>query len=74
MLSLNLMERHKKSKKISRIIKKEGKSAASGNFVPFTGSSNPRDLSAHYLKTNIQDDRNRILEAISNFYEEIDCK
>jgi hypothetical protein len=31
-------------------------------------------FAAHYLKTNIQDDRNRILEAISNFYEEIDCK
>jgi len=30
-------------------------------------------FAAHYLKTNIQDDRNRILVAISNFYEEIDC-
>jgi intergrase/recombinase len=30
-------------------------------------------FAAHYLKTNIQDDRNRILEAINNFYEEIEC-
>jgi hypothetical protein len=31
-------------------------------------------FAAHYLKTNIQDDRNRILKAVGNFYEQITCK
>jgi len=39
------LERHKKSEKNVRAIKRKGKSAGRGNFVPFTGSSNPRVLS-----------------------------
>ena len=31
-------------------------------------------FAARYLKTNIQDDKNRILVALSNLYEEIGCK
>jgi hypothetical protein len=31
-------------------------------------------FAAHYLKTNIQDYRNRILKAVGNFYERITCK
>jgi Archaeal phage integrase len=31
-------------------------------------------FAAHYLKTNIEDDRNRILKAVGNFYEQITCK
>ena len=30
-------------------------------------------FAAHYLKTNIQDDRKRILKPLSNLYEEISC-
>lgn len=31
-------------------------------------------FAAHYLKTNIREDRNRILRAVSKLYEQINCK